>query len=116
MYQNIHITKATAYVKMDNKSGKFKIGGGVRQGDPLSFNWFNCALEEVFRKLEWEVKGLKLAGEWLNNLHFADDAMLIVKDSKGTERNEKELAEKSEEAGLKMNMKKNKNNWELDKK
>ncbi len=37
---------------MDKKGRKFKIGQGVRQGDPLSPNLLNCALdslEEVFR-------------------------------------------------------------------
>ncbi len=44
----------------------------------------------------------------LNNLRFADDVMLIAKNSKELEGMTKELAEKSEEAGLKINMKKTK--------
>ncbi len=37
-----------AYIKLDREGSKFKIKKGVKQGDPLSPNLFNCILEEIF--------------------------------------------------------------------
>ena len=73
--------KAKAYVKIDRKKGPvFKITNGMKQGDPLSSNLFNCVLEEIFRKMDWEGKGIKIGGEYLNNLRFADNIILISTD------------------------------------
>ncbi len=74
-YQN-----SEAYVKLNKIGPKFKINRGVKQGDPLSPIFFNCTLEEVFRKLEWEDFGINVNGTNLNNLRFADDVILIGKN------------------------------------
>jgi len=57
----------------------FEIGRRVRQGDPLSPNLFNCVLEEIVRKMDWEKKGIgiKIDGKPLNNLRFADDVVPV---------------------------------------
>ena len=64
----------------------FKIENGVKQGDPLSPPLsrilFCAALEEIFRKLKWEKMGMKINAKYLNNLRFADDVVLILKDLK----------------------------------
>ena len=58
MYRN-----ARGYVKLDKMSTEFNVEKGVEQGDPLAPNLFNCSLEEVFRNLGWEEKGMKMNGE-----------------------------------------------------
>ncbi len=45
---------------------------GVRQGDTLSPKLFNAGLEQVFRRLNWENKGIQINGERLNHLRFAE--------------------------------------------
>ena len=40
----------------------FKIQKGVEQGDPVSSNPFNAVLEEVFKSLRWEEKGMRVDG------------------------------------------------------
>ncbi len=95
--------QAEAYVKMDQKGDNFKVERGVRQGDPLSPNLFNAILEEIFRKLEWEGRGLRINGEYLNNLRFADDVVLIGRSREEIESFGTELAEKSRLAGLEVN-------------
>lgn len=86
----------------------FEVKKGVKQGDPLSSILFNCALEEIFRKLNWEGKGINVNGVWLSNLRFADDIVLIAKSNNELTEMISELKEKSNEAGLTMNLKKSK--------
>jgi len=60
-------TNSRAHVKTARTGPTVKIGRAVRQGDPLSSNLFNCALEEIFRKMKWENKGIKIDAKYLNN-------------------------------------------------
>ena len=54
----------TSQVRMDNDLSKsFEIRRGVRQGDTLSPNMFNSGLEQVFRRLNWQDKGININGE-----------------------------------------------------
>ncbi len=62
MYNNTQ-----AYSKLDKMGKEFKIGRGIRQGDPLSSNLFTCVIEEIFRNLNWEDRGIKINGEYCNN-------------------------------------------------
>ena len=72
-YQN-----STAYINTDVKGRKFQTSRGVKQGDPLSLILFNIVIEEIFRHLQWEDRGVNINGIRLNNLHFADDVVLIA--------------------------------------
>jgi hypothetical protein len=101
MYRN-----ARGYVKLDKKGPEFNLEKGVKQGDPLAPNLFNCSLEEVFRNLGWEEKGIKINGEWLNNLRFADDTVLIAQSREDLQAMLDEFEEKSREAGLEINVEK----------
>jgi len=96
--------KSKAHVKTDRIGPTFKIGKGVRQGDPLSANLFNCALEEVFRGMNWGDKGIKIDGKYLNNLRFADDVVLIGASNTEVQEMFQETLEKSGEAGLTNNI------------
>jgi len=97
----------TSIIRLDKESGKFKIQKGVRQGDTLSPKLFNAGLEQVFRRLNWDNKGITINGEQLNHLRFADDIVLIG-NSEETEEMLNELNRESKKLGMKINMKKTK--------
>ena len=98
----------TSVIRLDKESNKFPIQKGVRQGDTLSPKLFNAGLEQVFRMLKWDNKGITINGEKLNHLRFADDIVLI--SNNGEEANEmlNELNRESNKLGMKINMKKTK--------
>ncbi len=98
--------KVEAYIRTDYAGKKFPVNRGVRHGDPLSPNLFNCVLEEVFRGLNWDGRGLNINGEYLINLRFADDVILISNNTKELEEMGKELIKMSTRAGLKINSEK----------
>ena len=102
--------KAKAYVKTDVKGQPLKIEKGVRQGDPLSPNLFNCILGEIFRKMDWDEKGrgIKINGKLFNNLRFADDVVLIGKTKEELQIMLKSIVEQSREAGMECNIEKTK--------
>jgi Reverse transcriptase (RNA-dependent DNA polymerase). len=57
-------SKITTKVKTEGTGPSFKLGRGVRQGDPISPKLFTCVLEDVFRKLDWEDKyGITVNGK-----------------------------------------------------
>ncbi len=86
----------------------FDINKGVRQGDPLSPIMFNCLLEQIFKSLEWQEIGINIHGEFLNNLRFADDIILIAKNIDHIKQMTTELHEKAKLAGLMINPEKTK--------
>jgi len=56
--------------------------------------------------MNWEGKGIKIDGEFLNNLRFADDVVIITDNEKDLKEMITELNEESKKAGLEMNIKK----------
>ena len=58
----------------------FKILKWVRQGDPISPKLFTAAMEDVFRNLDWQSKGIAINGEHLTHLRFAGYIMLVSHD------------------------------------
>ena len=68
---------ATACVSFHWKKGKFHRARGVRQGDTISPNIFTAAVENVFKRLNWDENGILVDGEYLRNLRFADDLALF---------------------------------------
>ena len=98
-----------SYKGAEDKKGRwFEVQRGVKQGDPLSPNIFNAMLEEVFRKLERENKGIQINGIWMNHLRFADDIVPINDDLKQLEVMANELGAESRKVGLKINLGKTK--------
>ncbi len=80
----------------------------MKQGDPLSPLLFNCVLEEIFRTIKCEGKGININGENLWNLHFADDVTLIAKNDDELIELIKDSGKNARIAGLEMNIGKTK--------
>ena len=91
---------------MDKKGSKFKLKKGARQGDLFSPNLFNGVLEEIFWELGWEAKGIKIDGECLNNLRFADNTVLLSQNKEELQEMAKEFKNKSKKTGLVINWRK----------
>ena len=62
-----------------------------------------AALESIFRRLTWETRGLKIEGEYLSHLRFADYIFIIANTPQELQQMLLELADESENHGLKMN-------------
>ncbi len=62
----------------------------------------------VFRNLDWEKRGIKINGKWLNNLRFADDIVLISGNIQELRLMSEELCKESEKVGLTINLTKTK--------
>ena len=99
---------STATIKLHKTSDKIPIKKGVRQGDTISPKLFTACLEEIFKKLNWEGRGIKVDGEYLNNLRFADDIVIVCETAEELQQMIEELHMACIGIGLKMNMKKTK--------
>lgn len=101
---------AAMRVKIDDEltTDKIPINRGVRQGDTISPKLFTLALENIFRKLPWLDRGISIDGKHLHHLRFADDIVLISKDSEELSTMIKELQQTSKTVGLTMNIRKTK--------
>ena len=84
----------------------FQIVKGVRQGCILSLCLFNLHAEYIMRNAELEEaqSGIKIAGRNINNLRYADDTILIVESKEELKNLWMKAKEKSEKAGLKLNI------------
>ncbi|KAG6464168.1 hypothetical protein O3G_MSEX014327 [Manduca sexta] len=101
-------SKCQAKVRLERTGTEFPIQKGVRQGDPLSPKLFSAVLESVFRSLNWKERGVKIDGEFLSHLRFADDVVIFAKSAPELENMVTELAAESLKVGLSMNMAKTK--------
>lgn len=99
---------ATSTVKLHQNTNEIKIGRGIRQGDTISPKLFNTALEEIFKRLQWQDKGILINGKRLNNLRFADDVVIIAENPTDLQQMLRELNVKAGKAGLKINLNKTK--------
>ena len=89
----------------------FQIGKGVRQGCILSLCLFNLYAEYFMRNagLDEAEAGVKIAGENINNLRYADVTTLMAESEEKLKRLVMKVKEKSENVCLKLNIQKTKN-------
>ena len=50
----------------------FSISKAVRQGNTISPKLFNAIVQEIFKKLNCNKKGIRIVGEFVNHLRFLD--------------------------------------------
>lgn len=96
-------TNCSTSIRLFHNDIKIPINRGVRQGDTISPKLFTAALEEVFRTLKWENRGIMVDGEPLTHLRFADDIVLFAYDVKTVAKMLKELNLASARVGLRIN-------------
>ncbi|XP_042858876.1 uncharacterized protein LOC122244992 [Penaeus japonicus] len=95
---------------MSNMGHLVMSSGGVRQGDTSSPKLFTACLEKVFQKLNWDQKGIRIDGEYLNHLRFADDIIILAKNRQELNQMLHELNVESLKVRLSMNLEKTKIN------
>ena len=72
-------SEATLVLRLYKGSEKFKLGRGARQRDNISSNLFtSCLKYAIINKINWENKGVRIDGEYLSHLIFADGIILIA--------------------------------------
>ena len=96
-------TNSSMTVHLHKESNKINTRRGVRQGATISPKLFTSALESIFRLLTWETRGLKIDGEYLSQLRFADDIFICANTPHELQQTLQELADESDNQGLKMN-------------
>ena len=95
-------------IHLHKESEKIRIKRGVRQGNTISPKLFTATLESIIRRLNWENKGVKIDGEFLSNLRFADGIFLCTETPQELQQMLQELSDESRRMGLKMNIEKTK--------
>ncbi|GFO26403.1 retrovirus-related pol polyprotein from type-1 retrotransposable element r2 [Plakobranchus ocellatus] len=91
---------------MDNKTSTFQdIKRGVRQDCVLSPDLFSLYSEIIMRNLE-NHPGIKVGGQNINNLRYADDTVLIAENKEDLQKLLNIVEEESRKKGLELNSKK----------
>ena len=101
-------TDSLVTVHLHKESEKIRIKRGVRQRDTIYPKLFTATLESIFRRLNWENKGVKIDREFLSNLRFADDMFLCTETPQELQHTLQELYDERRLMGLKMNIAKTK--------
>ena len=88
----------------------FQIGKGVHQGCILSPCVFNLYDEYIMQnaRMDEGQAGIKISGRNINNLRYADDTTLMAESEEELKSFLMKVKEKSEKAGLKLNIQKTK--------
>ena len=101
----------------------FQIGKGVLRGCILSHCLFNLYAEYIMQNagLDKAQAGIKIARRNINNLTYADDTTLMAESKEELKSLLMKVKERSEKAGLKLNIKKTKimasdpiTSWQID--
>lgn len=103
-------TEQTVVIRVDGKDSEAaKIGRGVRQGCPMSPLEFNIYIEALVKKaMEHQKDGVKVGGQIVQAVRFADDQAMVANSNAGLQRIMDSLNKTSEEYGMKINLKKTK--------
>lgn len=101
---------ATAHVKISEElmTDPIAVRRGIRQGDSISPKLFTLALEDAFKELCWEDRGILVDGKYLSHLRYADDVVLISSSAAELQMMVDDLNRVTKRIGLQMNLQKTK--------
>ena len=98
-----------AQVRLDQDESRwFPIGKGARQGCILSPGLFNVYAEMIMRNAEDKEVGIRIGGQKVNNLRYADDTTIMAETREDLIHLLEVLEEESSKAGLRLNASKTK--------
>ena len=102
-------SEATSVLRLHKDSEKFNLGRGARQGDNISPKLFTSYLQHaIINNINWENKGVRIDGEYLFRLIFADDIVLIANSTSKLQEMLQDIHYISKPVGLKMHLGKTK--------
>ena len=107
LIRNLYWQQTASIQTDEGQSSSFPIKRGVRQGCVLSPPLFNVYTNEIFKESD-ELPGIKLLGEYINNLRYADDTVLLAESEEELQKLVDAVKEGSLKFGLEMNTKKTK--------
>uniref|UniRef100_A0A914UYW4 Reverse transcriptase domain-containing protein n=1 Tax=Plectus sambesii TaxID=2011161 RepID=A0A914UYW4_9BILA len=107
LLRNIY-TDAASEVCVNDERVEIDIHRGVRQGDTISPKLFTACLEQIFRRLPCDDRGININGQCLSNLCFADDIVLFAKTADKLQQMASELNDEASRVSLKINSSKTK--------
>ncbi|CAH2242029.1 jg21878 [Pararge aegeria aegeria] len=64
----------------DQTTRPIQLHRGVRQGDVISPKLFAAASEDVFKLLGWDRLGININGEYITQLLFVDDVVIMAQN------------------------------------
>ena len=95
-----------ACVRVNGEMTEYQeIRRGVRQGCVLSPDLFSLYGEVIMRRIR-ECEGVRIGGQNINNIRFADDTVLVADTEEKLQVMLDEIREESERRGLNINVKK----------
>ena len=107
LIMNLYWQQTASIKTEEGQSNSFGIKRGVRQGCVLSPSLFNVYTESIFKEFE-ELPGIKMFGEFINNLRYADDTVLLAESEEQLQALVDAVKVGSLKYGLEMNTKKTK--------
>uniref|UniRef100_A0A914VXU9 Reverse transcriptase domain-containing protein n=1 Tax=Plectus sambesii TaxID=2011161 RepID=A0A914VXU9_9BILA len=102
LLRNIY-TDAASEVRVNDERVEIDIHRGVRQGDTILPKLFTACLEQMFRRLPWDDRGININGRCLSNLRLADDIVLFANTADELQQMASELNDDTDQVGLKIN-------------
>ena len=103
--------EATSVLRLHKFGEIFKLGRESTQGDNISPKLFTSCLQYEIIKINWENKGVRIDGEYLSHLIFADDIVFIANSASMLQEMLQDIHDISNPVGLKMHLGKTKVMW-----
>ena len=106
---NLYLNQTARVRTSEGESEWAELGRGVRQGCQLSSLLFNIYAEEMVNEA-WEdiSKGVKVGGEMMKSVRYADDKAIVCNSERGLQMLVNALKEKAIEYEMKINVNKTK--------
>ena len=84
LVQNLYLNQTARIRTTEGESGWAELGRGVKQGCPLSPSLFNIYAEEMVNEAWEEIsKGVRVGGEMVKSVRYADDKAIVCDSERG---------------------------------